>query len=233
MSSEAPESSRRSRGCKPDLHVALPKGRFSTDSRALVESLGGSLEAGTLRTELFGGSVAVYLLRAADIPRAVAVGYVDLAIASDDWLLEWEAAKGAGVERLFAGPRWLHMRMSFFARDPCEWPAADGVRVGTCFPALAQHLLVEHGCHSAEIMHLTGSTEAVVGDLVGVGFDCVETGQTLARHGLLEVFTPYPEIGMTVIRGARVPSTYGSFLSMLESCLSPEIAIGKPQRCRP
>lgn len=177
--------------------LGLPKGRFESCTRTLLGSL-GIVWKDRLCYRVPAWRATVLLLKASDIPRAVSEGHIDLAVTPEEWSLELDTQAPGTVVRVAKLPGWLPTRLSFFGQPGIAWPPIGRARVATCFPGVAVSLLHRLGV-AADILHVTGSTEAFVGVLADYGFDCVETGMSLRRHGLIELHQAVPALGMDVI----------------------------------
>lgn len=180
--------------------LALPKGRFAAASLSLLRKLGGDGDQDQLQFALPEPCGRAYLLKPCDIPRLIRLGVIDVAVVPDEWRLEEEARFGRTAEVVASVPGWLDVRLSFFAKAGQVWPPRDEGLVATCFPHLALALLAGVPC-LPKTLHVTGAVEGLVGSIASFGFDCVETGATLARHGLQECAWPTPPVGMTLLVG--------------------------------
>ena len=166
---------------RPDLTLALPKGRV------LKESL-GALRAAGLEVELSedpralrhpGREAAVIEMRNADVPVYVELGVADAGIVGKDVLLEAGSDLYEPVDLGFAACRLSLIRLE----------GADGTirRVATKYPRVTASYLRRLGS-SAEVVRLSGNVElACLTGLADAVVDVVETGATLRANGLSEV----------------------------------------------
>jgi ATP phosphoribosyltransferase len=71
--------------------IALPKGRYRGDSISIAARLCGSEEAALGDSDtVTGEAFNVILAKARDIPPLVADGWVDVGVASEEWVREHE-----------------------------------------------------------------------------------------------------------------------------------------------
>jgi len=174
------------------LRLALPKGRLWADSVRLMRQLGITVTPDD-RQYVFRQpdfDLEVFALKIPDIPQVVAEGLVDLAVVSDEWLLE-RAATCVPMIPLC----WYHVRICLLApsgvtdlRTSVKRGVASPERVSVITPyvRLARTYLPEG---RYQIRHVSGSAEAYPGRLADVAVDCVETGATLEHNGLAIVRT--------------------------------------------
>lgn len=177
------------------IRIALPKGRNLEPALAAFAAAGvalGALEDGSRRLwRSFPGAAPggvdldVLLLKDRDLPLYVARGVADCGIVGRDVLDELDGDLLVPLE-LAAGAS----RLSLIAPAGAGAPAAGAqLRLATKYPRTAERWL-ERQPWSAEILELSGSIE--LAPLVGLAdliLDIVQTGATLAAHGLEEVVT--------------------------------------------
>ena len=164
------------------MRVGLPKGRLLPTTTRILACLGLDWSPGSAYRLLRRG-LDVWLLKMCDIPRLVADGELDLGLAPCDWIEE----SGPGCARS-APVAPSASRVSLLApRDAAgRLDEAPPLRVATEYPNLARRFFTERGVR-VRIMEVHGSTEAYAPELADVVVDCVETGVTAERHGLVEV----------------------------------------------
>lgn len=163
--------------------VGLPKGVVKGRSLQLIERiLGVPPDSGRL-SHFDAGDFQFYLLKHRDIPRLIDYGHLDIGITSTEWLVESES-KAHRIAKL----DWCDCRVSFIrhqSQASGEFPPSL-----TCvseFPRIARAYLRERGAVTHRLDYISGSSEALVPSLYDSCIDCVETGKTLAAHGLTEV----------------------------------------------
>ncbi len=135
-----------------------------------------------------GERVRLLFTRPADVVTYVREGVADLGVTGKDVLLE----DGSGIVELLELPvgRW---RLSVAVPEAgSPWPEllaqrGESLRVATSYPRAAASHFAARGL-TPHVVHLRGAVElaAVVG-LADCVVDVVDTGRTLAAHGLVEV----------------------------------------------
>ncbi len=133
------------------------------------------------------GSTRLIFTRPADVVTYVREGVADAGVTGKDVLLE----DGAGLVELLElpGGRW---RMSLAAPVGASWPEllarrGDALRVATSYPLLTARHFAARGLRP-HVVRLRGAVElAPAVGLADCVVDMVETGRTLAAHGLCEV----------------------------------------------
>lgn len=173
------------------LTLALPRGRPWVALAPLLRQAGvpGTAEADPERQLVAdAGRMRLIFTRPADIVTYVREGVADLGVTGKDVLLE----DGVGVAELLDLPlgAW-RMAVALRASDG-PWPAllaerGNALRVATSYPLTTAAFFARRGLEP-QVIRLRGAVElaAVVG-LADCIVDMVETGRTLAAHGLVEV----------------------------------------------
>lgn len=179
------------------IRLALPKGRNLGPARAALAA-GGldlALDDGDRRLWLARpeADVEVLLLKDRDLPLWVEYGVADLGVVGSDVLGEVGGDLLAPL-RLVDGAS----RLSLIGR-PGSLPGPGAqVRLATKYPRTARRLVAARPW-GAEIVELSGSIElAPLLDLAELALDIVQTGRTLAEHGLVELEVVAP-VAPTVI----------------------------------
>ncbi len=169
------------------IRLALPKGRNLTVAKSALEA--GGLDLGhldvddrALRFALPGVRIEVLLLKDKDLPLYVEEGVADLGVVGSDVVGEVDGDLLVPL-RLLGG----RCRLSLIGRPGTLPQPGDHVRLATKYPRLAPRLLASKPW-TAEIFELAGSVElAPILDLADCAVDIVQTGRTLAAHGLVEI----------------------------------------------
>jgi|GEM_PF-6530802 len=164
------------------MRVALPGGRLWNHSLHMLDALEVT-DPDAERCYVFhrpAGDLEVLALKIPDIPAAIDEGFVDVAVASDEWL-----AEHGGRYRSLIPLCWYHVRICLLTpephmpdldiRGPCPWTVA------TPYPRLSARLLDPD---RFRIRPVAGAVEAYPGRLTDLAIDCVETGATAASNGL-------------------------------------------------
>jgi ATP phosphoribosyltransferase len=171
------------------IRLALPKGRNLEAALAALRAAGLGLagwDAGgrSLRVTLPAEGIEILSLKDWDLPLYVENGVADCGIVGSDVLGEIGGDLLVPA-RLRAG----HCRFSLIGRTR-ELPAAGSqVRLATKYPLTARRALAGRPW-GAEIVQLSGSVElAPLLRLTELAMDIVQSGQTLAENGLVEIET--------------------------------------------
>ncbi len=170
------------------IRLALPKGRSLGVARAALERSGldlAGLDADPRRLShrLPGAALEVLLLKDRDLPLYVERGVADCGVVGRDVLDEVDGDLLVPLE-LAEG----RCRLSLIA--PAGRPAprpGEQARIATKYPKSAARYL-DTQAWSAELIELSGSIElAPLLGLADFAIDIVQTGATLAAHGLVEI----------------------------------------------
>ncbi|MFJ2443394.1 hypothetical protein ACIOWG_23725 [Streptomyces sp. NPDC087658] len=114
-----------------------------------------------------------------DIPDLVAEGLLDVGIAGEEWLVD----SGADVVRV-APLCWYHVRICAL-RLPGVTPPAGPVRVVSEYPRIAGDFARARWGDGFTLRTVRGSVEHYLPDLADVAVECVETGESMRRKGLV------------------------------------------------
>ncbi|MFN7940186.1 MAG: ATP phosphoribosyltransferase [Thermoanaerobaculia bacterium] len=175
------------------IRLALPKGRYLPPVLRALEQAGLPLPelaspSRRLVVTLAEPRLEIVLLRDWDLPLYVERGAADCGVVGSDVLAE------RGGELLvplrFAS---LACRLSWIGRPGTRPPGPGAPRsVATKYPRLAGELLAARGA-AAELVPLSGAVEvALLLGLADLALDIVETGRTIADHGLVEIAPERP-----------------------------------------
>ena len=175
---------------KPGLTIALPKGRLFRESVALLEQIHCSAEGlGEGRRLVFEDAeqqTRFLILRPVDIPTYVEYGAADVGIVGKDVIDEGDRDVYEPLDLKFGRCRLVVAQPGGVPqeRSLTDW---SYIRVASKFPRITERYYNSKGV-PVEIIRLSGSIE--LAPLVGLCeriVDLVETGQTLAENGLVEV----------------------------------------------
>lgn len=150
--------------------------------------------------------VEFFFLRPRDVAVYVGSGELDAGITGRDLARD----SGAPVtERLALG--FGRSTFRYAARDAAGWTAKDldGLRIATAYPRLVRADLAAHGV-SARVIRLDGAVEISV--QLGVAdaiADVVDSGRTLAQHGLVVFGEPLCRSEAVLLEREDTPSTPG------------------------
>jgi ATP phosphoribosyltransferase len=170
--------------------LALPRGRPWQTLKPLLAAAGvpGAANADPeRRLWTVAEGVRLVFTRPADVVTYVREGVADVGITGKDVLLE----DGGGLVELLdlAVGSW---RMALAVPEGTPWPRllaerGDALRVATSYPQVTARHFAAKGLHP-HVVRLRGAVE--LAPLVGLAdciVDMVDTGRTLAAHGLREV----------------------------------------------
>lgn len=193
------------------IKIGLPKGVVKAKSLRLVENILGYTPPPGRLTARDGERFEFFLLKHRDIPVLIENGKLDIGITSTEWIIERRSV----VLRLRTLD-WCDARISFIRHSSC---GSGGLPPQfTCiteFPNIARSFLAEKRLSVDGLHHISGSTEALVPRLYDASIDCVETGQTLALHDLVEIEV-IMQTRVEVIASPRIgPSDASEFLAYL------------------
>jgi ATP phosphoribosyltransferase len=165
-----------------EIRVGLPKGRLLPFSQRVLDQLRLDRDS-ELTYRIVGGGLTVWLLKVCDIPRLVAAGALDVGLAPTEWVEE----TGASCRRLTESAGY-EVRVSLLATAGWKGRVRDleRLRVATEYPNIARRHLAGRA-DKLSVVEVHGSAEAFPPELADVVMDCVETGATAERHGLVEI----------------------------------------------
>jgi len=176
------------------LVIAVPKGRILRELRPLLDRVGLKPSAAfddensrDLRFATNVEGVEIIRVRSFDVPTFVAFGAVQLGVAGNDVLMEFDypevyAPLDLGIGRC----RISVAELADFSKtdDPSRW---SHVRVATKYPELTRKHFAARGVQ-AECIKLNGAMELAPSlGLCQRIVDLVSTGSTLKANGLVEV----------------------------------------------
>lgn len=172
------------------LRIAVPnKGSLAPGSRRLLTAAGFDLSAGGDRLFCMdhANNTEILSLRARDIPAMIAQGHVDVGITGRDLT----ADSGHELRELLPlgfGHSTVRFAVPHGAGDSV-W-TLQGRRIATALPSLTARHLADLGIR-ATVVAMSGAVEGAVH--LGVAdavVDVVESGRTLAAHGLRAIGAP-------------------------------------------
>ncbi|CAB1128236.1 ATP phosphoribosyltransferase [Candidatus Hydrogenisulfobacillus filiaventi] len=174
----------------PPFRAAVAKGRILDEVVALWQAAGWVWPFDEHSRRLYkdpdpAGPGAI-LVKGDDVPVLVERGIADFGIVGKDILAERHQANVLEVLDLGVG----RCRVVLAGRTP--EPPHGRVRIATRYPAVTRAYVARKGL-MAEVVELHGSVE--LAPLIGLSpyiVDIVQTGVTLAEHGLVEIETVLP-----------------------------------------
>lgn len=170
--------------------VALPnKGSLAAGARLLLTAAGYACGAAYGRLHQLDpeNDTEFLQLRARDVPRLVAEGYLDAGITGRDFVADTDLPM---VELLTLGFGHAQVRYAVPRGGSATVSGLQSARIATALPRLTARDLAAHGV-TAEIVEMTGAVEVAVHlGIADAVADVVESGRTLAAHGLQTVGPP-------------------------------------------
>lgn len=187
------------------LRIAAGKGRLLGRTLAALRDAGvdfGEPDGRRLLVPDRSGAFELLLLKDDDVPTYVAHGGADLGVVGSDRVAESGESVYVPVELPFGA-----CRLSLIGRagEPFQ-PNGHPVRVGTKYRRLAERYFDERKL-AHEVVPLAGSVElAAALRLTDVVVDLIETGATMAAHGLAEIETILESRAVLVVGRAALVS---------------------------
>lgn len=199
------------------LKIAIAKGRILDESKSILSKCSFDINqvyhSRQLRFYNDDSTMALILLKPADIPLYVELGAVDVGIVGKDTVIENDRAVYEIGELNYA-------LCTLCLAGPIDAPPlSDGIKVATKYPSLAKRFLSDKKINPI-ILPLSGSVE--IAPLISLSdyiVDIVQTGDTLRENGL-EVYESYLKIKPLIISNQvsfRTKSTeIQSFIKLCE-----------------
>jgi len=165
--------------------IGFPKGNIKKKSlSAIAKILGHEVDQDGLNFSN-GKDCEAYLLKHRDIPLLLQQGRLDFAVASTEWLEE----RGADFPILCA-LGWSQYRICLIGSPSKPIDQQKGpTSCVTEYPVIAKEYLKKKGWYDTQLFVVSGSSEGFVPSIYDCCIDCVETGSTLKRQGLVVLDT--------------------------------------------
>jgi ATP phosphoribosyltransferase len=164
------------------LRLALPSGRFLRYSSKVLAHLGAEMGINARRhswnIQISATRVCVKLVKIRDIPLLFKLRHIHLGVCSDEWMREYNLN-----HRPLLDLRWCVTQMVYANRGSQSRSKKRELRIATPFPRIARRYFQSHGVPFS-ILHVSGSSEALVPDICDGLVDCSETGETLKANRL-------------------------------------------------
>jgi ATP phosphoribosyltransferase len=201
------------------IRIAVGKGRLLAATLAALREGGAEFaepDGRRLLVSDLSGKFELLLLKDDDVPTYVAHGGADLGVVGSDRVAESGEEVFSPVEFPFGA-----CRLALIGRVGETFrPDGQPVRIGTKYQRLAARVFDERRI-AHEIVPLAGSVElAAALKLTDVIVDLIETGSTIAAHGLVEIETLLESRATLIVgRGALVArrGEIASFVARLRS----------------
>lgn len=165
--------------------IGFPKGNIKNKSlSAISKIIGHEVDRKQLNFSN-GKDCAAYLLKHRDIPLLLQQGHLDYAVASTEWLKE----RGTTFPVL-RELGWSKYKICLIGSQKNPINQENGPQ--TCvteYPTIAKEYLKMKGWANTKLFVVSGSSEGFVPTIYDCCIDCVETGSTLKRQGLIVLDT--------------------------------------------
>jgi len=188
-------TSKTSTANPPKLRLGLPKGSLQDATLEKFAKAGWNITVSSRSYEPYvdDAELQIRLIRAQEIGRYVALGYLDAGLTGHDWIVENGVAHQVHEVGEFV--------FSKATRQPTRWVLAvpeesdirsvkdlEGKRIATEVMGLTKRWLRKHGV-KAEVEFSWGATEVKARELVDAIVDVTETGSSLRANKLRIVDT--------------------------------------------
>lgn len=195
------------------IRIGLPKGVVKHRSEALIErAIGTKLGARQLCAS-DGRRYEFLLLKHRDIPKLVELGKLNIGITSTEWVAETAAA----IKRV-KSLDWCDCRISLIVHERSRSVDDPQFSCVTEFPRIAGDFFSKRGRRPSRLDVVSGSSEALVPRVYDATIDCVETGQTLAAHRLVEAYVIMHTKVEVVAPVSGETTVIDWFVDLLETC---------------
>jgi len=183
----------KSKEAKNILKMGLPKGSLQEAALAKMAKAGFNIQVSSRSYIPYvdDEQMAVRLIRAQEISRYVAHGYLDCGITGHDWVVENGSDVHEVAEFLFSKTtrqpaRWV---LAVPEESPIQAPRdLQGKRIATEVVNITKRYLRKHGV-KAEVEFSWGATEVKAHELVDAIVEITETGASLRANRLRIVDT--------------------------------------------
>jgi len=178
---------------KPSLKIAIPKGSLQEPTIDLFQKAGYNIYVSSrgYRPASDDSELDLYLIRAQEIGRYIAQGFIDCGITGLDWAIKHSDALEDLGELAYsrATPRPTRWVLVVPEDSPITKPEdLEGKRIATEGVEITERYLAAKGIN-AEVEFSWGATEVKVPDLVDAIVDVTETGSSLRANKLRIVDT--------------------------------------------
>ena len=227
----------------PKLKLGLPKGSLQDATLEKFAKAGWNITVSSRRYEPYvdDPELQIRLIRAQEIGRYVALGYLDAGLTGVDWIHE----NGVAGDVHEVG----ELVFSKATRQPTRWVLAvpeeseirtvkdlEGKRIATEVVGMTRRWLRKHGV-KAEVEFSWGATEVKARELVDAIVDVTETGSSLRANKLrivdtLMVSTPRLVANKTAWKDPWIRSKIETIALLLKGAIEAEIKVGLKMNIR-
>ncbi|MBT8044535.1 MAG: ATP phosphoribosyltransferase [Verrucomicrobiae bacterium] len=175
------------------LKIALPKGSLQDPTIKLLEQAGYNIYTSSrgLRPDSDDGDLDIYLIRAQEIGRYLASGFIDCGITGLDWASNDEDALVDLAELPYSRATVRPTKWVLVVPEDSPIQSVkdlEGKRIATEGVEITRNYLKKNNV-CAEVEYSWGATEVKVPDLVDAIVDVTETGNSLRANNLRIVDT--------------------------------------------
>ncbi|MEN9600512.1 MAG: hypothetical protein RLZZ313_11 [Verrucomicrobiota bacterium] len=227
----------------PKLKLGLPKGSLQDATLEKFAKAGWNITVSSRSYEPYvdDPELQIRLIRAQEIGRYVALGYLDAGLTGVDWIHENGVAGDVHEVGEFV--------FSKATRQPTRWVLAvpeeseirtvkdlEGKRIATEVVGMTRRWLRKHGV-KAEVEFSWGATEVKARELVDAIVDVTETGSSLRANKLrivdtLMVSTPRLVANKTAWKDPWIRSKIETIALLLKGAIEAEIKVGLKMNIR-
>ena len=227
----------------PKLKLGLPKGSLQDATLEKFAKAGWNITVSSRSYEPYvdDPELQIRLIRAQEIGRYVALGYLDAGLTGVDWIHE----NGVAGDVYEVG----EFVFSKATRQPTRWVLAvpeeseirtvkdlEGKRIATEVVGMTRRWLRKHGV-KAEVEFSWGATEVKARELVDAIVDVTETGSSLRANKLrivdtLMVSTPRLVANKTAWKDPWIRSKIETIALLLKGAIEAEIKVGLKMNIR-
>ncbi|CAF0703732.1 ATP phosphoribosyltransferase [Candidatus Methylacidithermus pantelleriae] len=174
--------------CERKLRIGLPKGSLEEATVELLAKAGFRLRRSQreYRPYIDDPDLEARLIRAQELARYVAQGFLDCGITGKDWVLETEADVVVICDLAYSKASKLPARWVLAVAEDSPYRSVHdlaGKRIATEAVQLVRKYLRTHGVE-AQVEFSWGATEVKVPELVDAIVDLTETGASLRANNL-------------------------------------------------
>jgi ATP phosphoribosyltransferase len=227
----------------PKLKLGLPKGSLQEATLEKFAKAGWNISVSSRSYEPYvdDPELQIRLIRAQEIGRYVALGYLDAGLTGVDWIHENGVAADVHEVGEFV--------FSKATRQPTRWVLAvpeesdirtvkdlEGKRIATEVVGMTRRWLRKHGV-KAEVEFSWGATEVKARELVDAIVDVTETGSSLRANKLrivdtLLVSTPRLVANKAAWKDPWIRSKIETIALLLKGAIEAEIKVGLKMNIR-
>ncbi len=187
--------SKETKEALPKLRLGLPKGSLQDATLEKFAKAGWNITVSSRSYEPYvdDPELQIRLIRAQEIGRYVAHGYLDAGLTGHDWIMENGVGKQVHEVGEFVFSKATRQATRWVLAVPEESPIRtvkdlEGKRIATEVMGLTRRWLRKHGV-KAEVEFSWGATEVKARELVDAIVDVTETGSSLRANKLRIVDT--------------------------------------------